>query len=157
MAQLKKARLLLVEDNPDNREVLSVLLGDRYSVSSFSSGPEALGALDTVRPDLLVLDIGMAPIDGVECLHAIRARPGYADIPAVALTAFARDVERDAFLAAGFQAVITKPILDDGQLVDAIDRLLGASQPHTGCHPTNGSHPASGMQCGASIPELRAS
>jgi CheY-like chemotaxis protein len=71
-----------------------------------------------------VLDIGMAPIDGVQCLQAIRARPGYARIPAIALTAFARDVERNAFLEAGFQAVVTKPILDHRAFLAAIEGLL---------------------------------
>ena len=132
MAQLRTARLLLVEDNPDNREVLSLLLGDRYGVSAFGSASDALASLDAVAPDVLVLDIGMAPVDGVQCLAAIRARPAYRNVPAVALTAFARDVERQTFLAAGFQAVVTKPILDDGELVRVIDGALGRSLHHDG-------------------------
>jgi CheY-like chemotaxis protein len=117
-------RLLLVDDNPDNLEILAVLLGERYTVASFGSAAEALSALDAVRPDVLVLDIGMSPVDGLQCLAAIRARPGHARTPAVALTAFAREVERQVFLGAGFQAVITKPILDPQVLLDAIEGLL---------------------------------
>jgi CheY-like chemotaxis protein len=66
----------------------------------------------------------MTPVDGVQCLATIRAMPEYASVPAVALTAYARDVEREAFLAAGFQAVVTKPVLDEQGLVAVIDRLL---------------------------------
>jgi CheY-like chemotaxis protein len=117
-------RLLLVDDNQDNLEVLAVTLSEHYDVSSYGSAEEALAALDSVKPELLVLDIGMSPIDGLQCLEAIRARAGYERVPAVALTAFARDVERNAFLAAGFQAVVAKPIIDPGALVAAIDTLL---------------------------------
>jgi CheY-like chemotaxis protein len=123
---MRAARLLLVDDNQDNLEIVSVFLGQTYEVYSYGSAAEALSALDTVRPDLLVLDICMRGVDGVQCLQAIRAKPGYSAIPAVALTAFARDVERKAFLDAGFQAVITKPILDDRQLIGAIERVLAA-------------------------------
>jgi CheY-like chemotaxis protein len=121
---MKTARVLLVDDNPDNLEIITVLLGQRYDVRSYSSAAEALGAIDTIRPNLLVLDIRMRGIDGVQCLQAIRARPGYATIPAIALTAFAREVERKSFLDAGFQAVVTKPILDERQLVTPIESLL---------------------------------
>jgi len=126
---MKMARVLLVDDNQDNLDLLSVLLSEHYVVSSYVSAAEALRELDTVKPDVLVLDIGMAPIDGMECLQAIRARPGHARTPAVALTAFAREVERKTFIAAGFQAVVTKPIFDPREVVGVIDRALGALRP----------------------------
>jgi CheY-like chemotaxis protein len=131
-------RLLLVDDNRDNLDVLSLILSARYTVASFESAAEALAALDDARPDVLVLDIGMAPIDGLQCLQQIRARSGYAGIPAIALTAFARDVDREAFLAAGFQAVVTKPVLDDQQLVGVIDAVAAPPAPEQACAPTRG-------------------
>ena len=124
---MKTARLLLVDDNADNLEILGVLLAQKYDVCSYGSAPEALGALASVKPDLLVLDIRMRPVDGVQCLKTIRALPGYGAIPAIALTAFARDEEQKAFLDAGFQAVVTKPLLDDRQLIATIERLLRAA------------------------------
>jgi len=124
---MKTARLLLVDDNPDNLELLAVLLGEKYSVASYGSAAEALSDLEAVKPDLLVLDIAMTPVDGLQCLEAIRAKPGYSGIPAIALTAFAREVERKAFLGAGFQAVVTKPILDHGELGEVIDAVLRSS------------------------------
>jgi CheY-like chemotaxis protein len=117
-------RLLLVDDNPDNLEVLTVILGQKYRVHGYACAQEALTALETAKPNLLLLDIGMTPVDGVQCLKAIRAIPGYGSIPAIALTAYARDVERKAFFAAGFQAVVTKPIFDPGDLFAAIAPLL---------------------------------
>jgi|SRR5690348_7438543 CheY-like chemotaxis protein len=121
---MKKARLLLVDDNHDNLEVLAVLLGERYAVFAYDSAPEALKAVTMVKPDVLVLDIGMPALDGVQCLRAVRSVPGYAHVPAVAVTAFAREVECREFVQAGFQAVVTKPVLDLCHLLNAIDSLL---------------------------------
>ena len=117
-------RLLLVDDNQDNLELLTAILSERYQVSSFACAREALAALEAAKPDLVVLDIGMSPIDGLGCLQTIRDRPGYSSIPAIALTAYARDVERKAFLATGFDAVVTKPILDYQELFGRITALL---------------------------------
>jgi CheY-like chemotaxis protein len=128
---MKTARLLLVEDNRDNREVLTVSLSEKYDVASCGSAAEALAALDAISADLLILDIGMKPVDGLQCLNAIRARPGYSTTPAIALTGYARDVDRQAFLAAGFDAVVTKPVLDYPGFETLIETLLrpaGASQ-----------------------------
>jgi two-component system, OmpR family, aerobic respiration control sensor histidine kinase ArcB len=134
---MRTARLLLVDDNPDNLEMLTVLLSEKYSVSSCGSAAEALTVLEASRPDLLILDVRMTPVDGLQCLEAIRAMPGYSSTPAIALTAFAREAERQASLAAGFQAVVTKPILDERELETLIDTLLksacslAASSPQT--------------------------
>src|SRR5690349_12171859 len=105
-------RLLVVDDNRDILDMLTLSLNERYSVLGCQSAAEALAALQTSRPDLVMLDIRMSPVDGMQCLQAIRAVPGYEGTPAIALTAFARDSDRQAFLAAGFQAVAVKPILD---------------------------------------------
>jgi CheY-like chemotaxis protein len=123
----KTARLLLVDDNRDNLEILTVILGERYAVAGCGSAGEALEILQTFRPDVVVLDIRMTPVDGLQCLAEIRARPGYSDIPAIALTALARDVEKRRFLAGGFQAVVTKPILDHREVEAVIEALLSSA------------------------------
>ena len=130
------ARLLIVDDDRDNLELLTYLLGDKYRVFSYGCVHEALENLERANPDLLLLDIGMRPVDGVQCLEAIRARPGYGSVPAMALTAYARDVERQAFLAAGFQAVLTKPVLDDGHMFATISALLASSVPASSPRPS---------------------
>ncbi|HLY37511.1 MAG TPA: response regulator [Candidatus Binatia bacterium] len=127
-----RPNLLLVEDDADTLEVLSILLGERYAVSAYRSPLDALRELGTARPDLLILDIGMHPINGVECLQKIRATPGNADVPAMALTGYARDDERARFLARGFQAVVVKPILDSEDLMAVIDGLVDRSAA-SGC------------------------
>jgi CheY-like chemotaxis protein len=129
---MRTARLLIVEDNRDILEMLTLLLSEKYSVSSCDSAAEALTVLEASRPDVVMLDIRMSPIDGTQCLEAIRAVPEYSRIPAIALTAFAREAEKQAFLAAGFQAVVTKPILDPRELEVVIDSLL-----NSGCFAAN--------------------
>ena len=152
---MKTARLLLVDDNQDNLEILTVILGEKYHVLSYACAQEALTALEAAKPDLVLLDIGMSPVDGLQCLEAIRGMPGYGSIPAIALTAYARDVEREAFLTAGFQAVVTKPILDHEDLFGSVIALL-ASEAAPNCGPSAGdpgydqpglSHRASNGAC----------
>lgn len=132
-------RLVLVEDDQDNLEAFSILLGEKYVVCGYASAAEALQAIDAAKPDVLVLDIGMQPVDGMQCLKTIRATPGYRDTPAVALTGFARDVERQSFLDSGFQAVVVKPVLDHGELIAVIDRLVNSRVPAA---PRTPRHPA---------------
>jgi CheY-like chemotaxis protein len=142
---LKSAQLLLVDDDPDNLEILTVILSEKYSVLGYAAVPDALRALEVAKPDVAVLDIGMSPVDGVQCLKAIRAMPRHGRIPAVALTAYARDDERKAFLAAGFQVVVTKPILDHQELFAAIAPLLRpvAALTHAGSESDPAKHHAS--------------
>jgi CheY-like chemotaxis protein len=121
---LTTARLLVVEDDQDTLDLFTLWLTEKYSVFSFQCADEALAALETAKPDLLLLDIGMGPIDGLQCLAAIRAMPEYRSIPAIALTGYARECERETFQAAGFQAVLAKPLLDDA-LFGAISAVLG--------------------------------
>ena len=143
---MTRTRLVLVEDDQDTLEAFSILLGEKYTVRGYASAVQALQAIDAAKPDVLVLDIGMQPVDGMQCLKTIRATPGYRDIPAVALTGFARDVERQSFLDGGFQAVVVKPILDHGQLIALIDKLVNSrapAAPRTPTHPRrSGALPA---------------
>jgi CheY-like chemotaxis protein len=126
---MKKKRILVVDDDADNLELSAVILGEQYDVRACASAEEALRVVEEFRPDLLVLDVRMHPSDGVQCLEAIRAMPGYDNIPAIALTALARDEEKAALLKARFQDILTKPILDLASFMMAIDRVLEASLP----------------------------
>jgi CheY-like chemotaxis protein len=119
-----RPKLVLVDDDRDHLEALSIFFEEKYTVFGYASAMEATEAIGAVKPDVMVLDIGMRPVDGMQCLQAIRAAPENRDIPAVALTGFARDVERQRFLDGGFQAVVVKPVLQLGELVAVIDRLL---------------------------------
>jgi len=112
--QLEGLRVLAVEDQRDMLEFLRRLLEEQGAqVVTASSGAAALKLLRSMEPhvDVLVCDIGMPIMDGYQLLHAVRTELRLAPdmLPAVAVTAYARDEDRKRSLAAGFQAHLTKP------------------------------------------------
>jgi PAS domain S-box-containing protein len=118
--------VLVVEDDPDSRDLMERWLGARGAqVASSASAAQALDMLATVRPDVLVCDIGLPDMDGYELIQRIRAlEVARGDtIPAVAVTAFARPEDRTRALRAGYQAHVAKPVRE-GDLV-AIVRSFG--------------------------------
>jgi two-component system cell cycle response regulator DivK len=121
---MKTERLLVVEDDPDNLALLLEILREKYDVMGCGSAADALLALDTFKPDLFVLDVGMRPVDGLQFLDGIRGVPGYHNIPAIAMTGYASENDKLRFLASGFQAVVTKPILDRRDLESVVETSL---------------------------------
>ncbi|EDY87371.1 response regulator receiver protein [gamma proteobacterium HTCC5015] len=118
-------RVLLVEDNADNRDLIEAMIGDRFELSMASDGGEALGLLaDRERFDVLLLDISLPEMDGVELLQKIRTLPDYHQVPAVALTSHAMKGDRERFLAKGFDGYVSKPIIDERDLLNVMDSLL---------------------------------
>jgi PAS domain S-box-containing protein len=123
---LAGVRVLFVDDDPDARELVSMALELRGAdVTAVASVREALEALDHLPPDLLVSDIGMANEDGYDLIRQVRGRDTArgGDVPAVALTAYARAEDRRRTLAAGYQAHVAKPIEPD-ELARVMARLL---------------------------------
>jgi CheY-like chemotaxis protein len=118
------ATLAVVEDNADNRLLLQAILGDTYSLVEYETGADALAGLANSRPDVVLLDISLPGMDGTEVLRRIRADAGLRTLPVIALTAHAMSGDREKFLAAGFDDYVTKPIVDERQLLTAIKRLL---------------------------------
>jgi CheY-like chemotaxis protein len=115
---------VIVDDQLDNLDVLALMLRDQFDVESCDSCPQALEAVLKTPPDLLLMDIAMADVDGVQCLHKIRALPGLAALPAIAVTAYAYPKDRDRLLSSGFQAFIAKPILDFQEVLHVIRQVL---------------------------------
>ena len=116
--------LAVVEDNADNRLLLQALLGDQYDLVEYENGRDALAAFSRQRPDLVLLDISLPGMDGTEVVREIRAHGSLKSLPVIALTAHAMTGDREKFLAAGFDDYITKPIVDETLLFNAITRLL---------------------------------
>lgn len=109
-AQPSPARLLLVEDHEDTQQLLMEVLDDLYDVSVAGRAEEAY-LLATQRSfDIILMDIdlGEGP-DGAALLQQLRALPEYADIPIVAVTAYALPGDRERFLDMGFTAYVSKP------------------------------------------------
>ena len=123
--RLRGVRVLVVDDEPDGRDVVKSLLEDREAeVVTAPSVRAALAAVDDFAPDVVVSDIGMPGEDGYALIRALRARGperGGA-VPAIALTAFARAEDSRRAHRAGFQIHLAKPV-DDEELVASIADL----------------------------------
>lgn len=119
-----RPRILVVEDNADNRLLVRALLQPLYEISEYENGTDALAGISSQSPDLVLLDISLPGMDGYAVLGAIRANPSMADIPVIALTAHAMTGDRDKIIASGFNDYISKPIDDEQILLDSIARLL---------------------------------
>ena len=115
-----------IDDEPDARELLQRLLENQSaSVTAFASAEEALEALKTLRPSVIVSDIGMPRTDGYQFMRSLRAMESKGErIPALALTAFARAEDRKRSLLAGYQAHLAKPF-DVAELVLVLADLAG--------------------------------
>ena len=124
---LSGKRVLLVDDEEDTRDALATLLSDAGAeVRPVGSASSALASLLTFRPDILVSDIGMPGQDGYAFIARVRALEVEAtvrDVPALAVTAYARAEDRDRALSAGFQDHVTKPVTA-AVLISAVARLL---------------------------------
>jgi PAS domain S-box-containing protein len=118
-------KVLVVDDEPDAQQVIRrVLEACKAEVALATSATAALELLGPFRPDVIVSDIGMPEQDGYDLIRQVRARYSAKQIPAAALTAFARTEERKRALLAGFQTHIAKPV-DPAELTAAVASLAG--------------------------------
>ena len=123
----KKAKILLVEDNGINRLYIETLLADSgYDVRGAGNGKEALSKLDEDVPDIILMDVQMPVMDGVECARLIRANsdPKRASVPIVALTGYAMESDRKKCIDAGMNAFLSKPF-EDEQIFGVVSAELG--------------------------------
>jgi len=125
LPRLEGVHVFVVDDEPDARELLRTVLEDQGAkVTSFRSAQDALDALKTTKPTVLVCDVGMPKMDGYQLIWTLRAQESRSErIPALALTAFARAEDRKRSLVAGYQAHLAKPF-DVGELILVIADLV---------------------------------
>ncbi|HEX3551726.1 MAG TPA: response regulator [Thermoanaerobaculia bacterium] len=123
-AGARRKRVAVVEDNPETRILARLLLGRTYEVADYETGDLALADFGRFEPDLVLLDISLPGMDGVEVMTRMRADPGLREVPVVAFTAYASDAERKRYLALGFDGHVSKPIVDKSILLETIARLL---------------------------------
>jgi len=114
-------KIAVIEDNPDNRLLLRAILEERYEITDYESGFEALSGMPAKPPDLVLLDISLPGMDGTAVLKKIRAEPALANLPVIALTAHAMSGDREKYLSLGFDNYVAKPIVDETILLEAIE------------------------------------
>ena len=108
---MKQRNVLIVDDNPMNMKLVRVLLtGEGYEVRTASDALEALDILKEWRPLLILMDIQLPGIDGLELTRRLKADPGTDQIIIIGLTAYAMKGDEERILAAGCDAYIAKPI-----------------------------------------------
>lgn len=107
-----KPLVLAVEDNLDNMITVKALLNDHFRVLEAADGQASIRLAKQFVPDLILMDIALPGIDGIQAFKAIRASPGLENIPVIALTASAMTQDREGILAQGFDAFIPKPIIE---------------------------------------------
>jgi CheY-like chemotaxis protein len=126
---LNQLRILVVDDEADMRELLLAILSKcGVEVSVAASAAAALTLLDQFKPDVLISDIGMPGVDGYMLMQQVRqlAPQQGGLVRAIALTAYAGELNQQQALDAGFQRHVTKPVEPD-ELVKTIAALVGRS------------------------------
>jgi two-component system, cell cycle response regulator DivK len=118
------AQILLVEDNEKNMKLFrDVLRAAGYETLEATTGGRAVELAIAHEPDLVLMDVQLPDLDGVEALGRLRADERTASIPVLALTAQAMLGDRERFLAAGFDGYVSKPV-DIVALVDTVNVTL---------------------------------
>ena len=125
-----KKRVLLAEDEPNIVESLTFLVERAgFAVDVATTGPEALAAVEAAPPDVLVLDVMLPGIDGLEVLRRLRGAQATATLPVLMLTAKGQREDRENALSAGADQFMTKPF-SNAALLDAVRQLAqGRASP----------------------------
>ncbi len=123
-ASARRAKILLAEDHEANQMMLSEYLQDQgFDVIRAGNGLEALAKAAETLPDLILMDIQMPEMDGLEAIRRLRAQPRFASTPIMALTALAMRGDRERCLEAGANEYLSKPV-GLKKLVHIISELL---------------------------------
>lgn len=122
---MTKKKILIVEDNELNLKLFRDLLGAHgYETFETKEGLEALPLTHRVKPDLILMDIQLPEISGLDVTRKIKADDAISNIPIIAVTAFAMKDDEEKILRAGCQAYISKPI-SIGHFLSTVRKFLG--------------------------------
>ena len=127
---MEQKTVLYIEDNFHNRRIVRKILQSRgYSLIEAEDGISGLAMVQELKPPLVLLDIGLPGMDGLEVVGRIKADEALREIPVIALTASAMRGDRERFLAAGCDDYLSKPV----QAMELIN-MVGAYYPSNGKH-----------------------
>ncbi len=117
-------RILIVEDNELNLDLLVQLLEDEYELITAENGAAGVEVAQQKRPDLILMDMSLPVMDGWEATRRLKADASVNHIPVIALTAHAMSSDEEKALAAGCDGYLSKP-LDEDLLFDKLGQFLG--------------------------------
>lgn len=120
-------KILIVEDNEFNLDVLVQLLEDDYQLATAENGAVGIKLAAQEQPDLILMDMSLPVMDGWEATRRIKADDDLKHIPVIALTAHAMSGDEQKALAAGCDGYLAKP-LDEDLLFETLDQFLSDSQ-----------------------------
>ena len=119
-----KEKVMIVEDNPQNMKLIELLLRSKsYVLLKAYDGEEALDMAIREEPDLIVMDMQLPKMSGIEVTKRLRQMPVFSHTPIIALTAYAMRGDKERFLEAGCNAYLSKPI-STRELPVIIDQML---------------------------------
>jgi len=122
--QALKEKILIVEDNSQNMKMIEMLLRSRnYTLLKAIDGKEALDVATRECPDLIIMDMQLSKVSGLEVTRRLRQMPDYSNIPIIALTAYAMKGDKERFLEAGCDAYLSKPF-NTRELPEMIAEML---------------------------------
>ena len=146
------ARILIIEDNPANVELMAFLLtAYGHTAASAPDGARGIAVARAEPPDLVACDVNLPGIDGFGVLAALKADPGLAGVPVLAVTALAMAGDREKVLAAGFDGYISKPI-EPESFVAELEAFLPAGTAGGAPAQPSASSPGTAPQA---LPEAR--
>jgi len=121
-------RILYIEDNPQNMRLVSKMLKiGGYDMIEAVDGLSGVAVAAREKPDLILMDINLPDIDGLEATARLKADPTLAHIPVIALTANAMHGDRERFIASGCDGYLAKPVTKN-ELINTVNHFLGVQQ-----------------------------
>jgi two-component system CheB/CheR fusion protein len=133
LAPASGTTVLIVEDNTDSREMLCAMLRHAgLECHDAADGVTAFRLIDEVSPDIVILDVGLPEMDGLEVARRIRANPRHAGVRLIALTGYGQTSDRQATREAGFDYHMVKPVQPD-ELLALLAQIRPSSDPEAVC------------------------
>lgn len=123
----EKLEILVVDDTPDNLSLISGVLKETYKVKVATSGERALAICAARAPALILLDIMMPEMDGIECLRHLREDPRYSQMPIIMMTALSDDDHQRRARELGANDYLVKARCSVNQMLDRIRRVIPGS------------------------------
>ncbi|MFC1928680.1 response regulator [Chloroflexota bacterium] len=123
-----KEKILIVEDNPQNMRVIEMILrASGYALLKATNGEEALDIAMRKQPDLIIMDMQLPKVSGLEVTKRLRHLPDFSNVPIIALTAYAMKEDKEKFVKAGCNNYLSKPF-HTRELRDIVVKMLQQRQ-----------------------------